>query len=207
MEIKKQKPGTEWQDEAGNWITPDMLTKKEKAYEKISYDVAKAALKAHEQLKKLKAFIHQSVQKAIDAFHKEYKGTKTQFKGNYTITNFDQSIKVSVKVSTPIRFDDMVIQKAKQLLDDFLKDGISGKNSAIKDMVLSAFETRRGQMDVPKIMALKKWADRIKDERYTEAMKLIDSAIRKPQTATYYTVEVRDEEGKYKNISLSLADV
>ena len=74
-------------------------------------------------------------------------------------------------------------------------------------MVLSAFETRRGQMDVPKIMALKKWADRIKDERYTEAMKLIDSAIRKPQTATYYTVEVRDEEGKYKNISLSLADV
>lgn len=207
MKITKQKPKTDWQDEAGNFITFDQLKKREKVNEKITFDVAKAALKANEQLKKLKSFITSSIQKAIDAFHAEYSGKKTEFKGNYTITNFDQSIKVMVSVSNPIRFDDLTIQKAKNLLDEFLRDGISGKNAAIKDMVLSAFETTRGKMDVKKIMGLKRYADRVTDDRYAEAMKLIDSAIRRPDTATYYRIEVRNEEGKYENISLSLADV
>jgi hypothetical protein len=207
MTITRQKPNTDWQDEAGNLLTFDQVTKKEKVYEKITFDVAKAALKANEQLKKLKGFIMASIKKATDAFHDQYKGKKTEFKGNYTITNFDQSIKVLVSVSNPIRFDDMTIQQAKSLLDDFLKDGISAKNSYIKDMVLSAFETRRGQMDVKKIMSLKRYADRISDERYKEAMQLIDSAIRRPDTATYYRVEIRNEEGKYENIALSIADV
>lgn len=207
MNIKKQKPKTEWQDEAGNHIMWNQLKQVEKVNETITYNIAKAALKANAQLVKLKAFIVASVQKAIDAFHADYKGKRTAFKGNYTIYNFDQSIKVEVHVSSPIKFDDMLIQKAKDLLDEFLKDGISAKNSYIKDMVLSAFETRRGQMDVKKILALKRYADRITDSRYTDAMQLIDSAIRRPDTATYYRVLVKNDQGKFENIALSIADV
>lgn len=207
MNIRKQKPKTEWQDEAGNNITWDQLKKSEKVNETITYNIAKAALKANEQLKKLKQFIITSMQKAIDAFHADYTGKRTAFKGNYTIYNFDQSIKVVVHVTNPIRFDDLHIQRAKDLLDEFLKEGISAKNSYIKDMVLSAFETRRGQMDVKKILALQRYADRIDDTRYKEAMQLITQAIRRPDSATYYQVWVKDDAGKYQAIALSLSDV
>lgn len=207
MQIVRQKTGEAWQDEAGNNILFSQLKKVEKVNEKITYNVAKAALKANEQLKKLKVFIASSVKEAIEAFHDEYTGKRTDFKGNYTIYNFNQTIKVEVSVSKPIKFDDLTIQRAKSLLDEFLKDGISGKNAAIKDMVLSAFETTRGKMDVKKIMGLKRYADRVKDAKYTEAMQLIDTAIRRPDTATYYRVWVKNNKGQFENIALSLADV
>lgn len=207
MNIYKQNPKNDWTDEAGNTVSKTQITRKEKIFEKVAFDVAKSAIRANEQLKKLKSFITASIKKAIDAFHADYKGKKTEFKGNYTIYNFDQSIKVLVNVSNPIRFDDMTIKKAKDLLDEFLKEGISAKNAAIKDMVLSAFETRRGQMDVNKILALQKYTDRIQDSRYSEAMRIISSAIRRPTSATYYRVEVKNDEGKFVNIPLSLSEV
>jgi hypothetical protein len=73
-------------------------------------------------------------------------------------------------------------------------------------MVMHAFETTRGKMDVKKILALKRYADRISDTRYSEAMKLIDEAIRRPSTATYYKVIVKNEHGQFVYVPLNLID-
>lgn len=207
MTITKQKANTIWTDEAGKTIPFSSVKKSEKVYEKITYDIAKAALKVHKQLKGLKGYIGMCVNKAIEAFHKDYSGKKTKFKGNYTIRNFNDTIKVEVSVSNPIQFDDLTIQKAKETLKDFLKDGIHAKDQTIKDMVLDAFETSRGKLDVDKIMSLKRYSDRIKDARWRKAMVLIDQAIRRPASATYFRVWVKDESGKYHNIPLALANV
>lgn len=205
--IKQQKKNTDWTDEAGITIPYSQIKKKEKVFEEVTYKAATRALKIHSQLAGFKSYLSTLLQLAIDAFHAEYKGKKTVFKGNYTVYNFDQSIKLDVKVSNPIKFDDMTIQRAKDLLDKFLNSGIKAKNGAIKQMVMDAFETTRGKMDVKKIMGLKKYADRVKDKRYTEAMQLIDRAIRRPSTATYFHVWIRDQEGKYKAVALNIADL
>jgi hypothetical protein len=208
MIIVKQQKKKDWIDEAGNTVMYNQLTTVEKVNEESCYKIAKEAERVFDKLVKLKRTIVSEVQKCIDAFHQQYKGKKTVFKGNYTIFNFDQSLKIEVSVSQPIRFDDMGIQAAKAKLDEFLDEGITTKNQAVKQMVLSAFETSGGKMDVKKIMALKRYAERINSPLYDEAMQMIDQAIRRPDTATYYRVAVKNSEtGKFEYIKLSLADI
>jgi len=208
MKITKQTKGQgQWKDEAGNLIPFTLLKKSEKENENIMYIVAREALRVHNSLLKLKQFIAAKVEQAKRVFHAEYKGKKTEFKGNYTFYNFDMSLKLEVKVGKPVKFDDLYITRAKSLLDDFLKEGVTAKDEAIKDMIMDAFETSRGKMDTKKILGLSRYADRIKDKRYKEAMGLIQQAIRRPDTATYYSVYVRNDKGKYDLIKLSLSDI
>jgi hypothetical protein len=207
MNITRQKANKEWQDEAGHSIIYKDLKKTEKVNEKNTYDIAIAALKVHKSLKKLRGFIEQKVGECVAVFHKDYKGKRTEFKGNYTLFNFNRSIKIEVSVSNPIKFDDLTITKAKETLKEFLNDGVQAKEHAIKQMILDAFETSRGKLDVDKIMSLKRYSDRIDDKRWRAAMKLIDQAIRKPYTAIYYKVSVRNERGQYEYIKLDLAHV
>jgi hypothetical protein len=196
-----------WKDEAGNSIPVSHIKKVEKVNERITFNVAKEAIKSSEQLKKLKAFIANNVEEAFEAFRQEYKGNKEDFKGNITLYNFDRSIKIERRVSEAIQFDDLIIQMAKSKLDKFLRDGVSAKNDVIKEMVLEAFSTARGKLDVKKILGLKRYADRITDPRYAEAMSLIDQAIRRPDSATYFRVWIKNDQGHYEAVPLALSDV
>lgn len=207
MKIQRQKQKTDWLDESGKVVSFSTIKKSEKVYEKECYAIAQQALKVNASLVKLKSFIQKSVDACIAAFHADYAGKKTEFKGNYTIRNFNDTIKVEISVSNPIQFDDLTIQKARDTFKEFLSDGVVTKDDTIKQMVLDAFETSRGKLDVDKIMSLKRYSDRISDKRWKQAMQLIDQAIRRPATATYYRVWVKDESGKYRNIPLALANV
>lgn len=204
MNYQKRNQPT-WVDEAGNNVPVKDLKKKEKVLEDVTYKIASHALKVNAQLVKFHMLIQKMVETAIDAIQKEYTGKKTEFKGNYTLYNFDRSIKVCVKVSQPIKFDEVTIEQARQLLKEFLDEGLTAKNSFIKQMVLEAFETRRGQMDTKRVMGLQRYADRIDDKRYRDAMQLINEAIRRPESATYYQVWIRNEKGQYDAVKLDLA--
>jgi hypothetical protein len=207
MNITRQKANKEWHDEAGHTIMYKQLKRSEKVNEKNTYEIAIAASKVNKALGKLRDFIEEKVAECVNAFHNDYKGKRTEFKGNYTLFSFDRSIKVEISVSNPIKFDDLTIQKAKDTLKEFLNEGLQAKEEVTKQMVLDAFETSRGKLDVDKIMSLKRYSDRIDDKRWRNAMKLIDQAIRRPATATYYKVSVRNERGQYEYIKLDLAHV
>lgn len=205
--FKNQSKEKVWKDEQDNSIPSTHIKPHEKVNERVTASIATKAIKTSEALKQLRAHIEKLVDEAFEAFRKSYEGKKETFKGNITIFNFDRSIKVEVRVTDAIQFDDMTIRAAKEKLDDFLKDGISAKDAVIKEMVLDAFSTARGKLDVKKILGLKKYADRIKDDRYEAAMSLIDQAIRRPNSATYFRVWVRATQGHYEAIPLALSDV
>jgi hypothetical protein len=196
-----------WQDESGVKIPSTHIKPLEKINEQVTGNIANRAIKVSESLAQFKAYISAQVEKAFEAFRKSYEGKKEDFKGNITIFNFDRSIKVEVRVTDAIQFDDMTIAAAKAKLDEFLRDGIETSDAVIKEMVLDAFSTARGKLDVKKILGLKRYADRIKDARYSEAMSLIDQAIRRPNSATYYRVWVKTSQGHYEAIPLALSDV
>jgi galactose mutarotase-like enzyme len=196
-----------WKDEAGNSIPATHIKPVEKVNEKVTGSIVTKALKVSEQLSQLKSHISKLVDEAFETFRKSYEGKKEDFKGNITLFNFDRTIKVEVRVTDAIQFDDMTISAAKAKLDEFLRDGIETKDAVIKEMVLDAFSTARGKLDVKKILGLKRYSDRIKDGRYSEAMSLIDQAIRRPNSATYYRVWVKSSQGHYESIPLALADV
>lgn len=207
MQIAKQKRGQSWIDESGTTIPFKMVKNVERVNEDVTFNVAKKALSVSESLVALKQYIKSEVAKAVEAFHAEYNGSRTQFKGNYTIDNFDGSIRVEVNVNSPIRFDDLLIKEAKTELDAFLNEELDSKNAAIKQMVMDAFSTTRGKMDVKKILSLQRYADRVNHPKYTKAMELIGKAQRRPSTVTYYKVSVKNKDGKFESIPLNLADV
>ncbi|NNV54561.1 DUF3164 family protein [Limnovirga soli] len=201
------KKDSNWTDENGTSVPFKTIKKSEFAIEQAAGKIIKEAVKINGQLTQAKANIKQLVNQAIDAVMSDYSGTKKEFKGNYTIYNFDRSVCVKVKVSRPVKFDEIFINLAKEKINQFLKDGITAKNDFIKDMVMSAFETRNGQLDVDKILSLRRHRDRINDANFLEALDLIDRAIRKPSTATYYQVWLRDDEGKYQAIKLDFSRI
>jgi hypothetical protein len=207
MTIQSQLKSKAWKDETGNTIPSTHIKSVEKINEKVTVAIATHAVKVSEHLTKFRANCEKLMDEAFNAFIKQYDGKKENHKGNITLFNFDRSIKIEMRVSEAIQFDDLLINEAKAKLEDFLRDSITAKDAFIKDLVLEAFSTARGKLDVKKILGLKRHADRIKDDRYAAAMKLIDQAIRRPDSATYYRVWIRDEAGKYQAIPLALADV
>ena len=207
MYTTQTKKQPEWVDENGNKVPYKNLKKSEIVLEKVTGKIGKHALAVNSLLSKVKAEIRQLVNEGVEAVMAEYDGTKKEFKGNYTLYNFDRSVCVRVKVARPIKFDEMIISLAKSKISEFLAGGITAKNEFIKEIVLSAFETRNGQLDVDKILSLRRYRDRVQDAPFLEALDLIDQAIRKPSTATYYQVMLRNDEGKYDTIKLDFSRI
>jgi hypothetical protein len=208
MTIKMQKPADKiWVDEAGNKIPYTRLKPYEKLHEKIAYQIATRAEKLSRELQALKAYIREQCDEAYNAFMSDNNGKGTTKKGNYTWFNFNRTIKIEVDIQEAIRFDDLYIALAKEKLDDFIGSNIKGAEEFIKDLIMSAFATQNGRLDVKKVLGLKRHKSRIKDQRYHDAMDLIDQSIRRPDSKSYYRVSVRNDAGQFESIDLNFSSI
>tara|TARA_R110002033_G_scaffold161603_1_gene198211 strand:+ start:1190 stop:1816 length:627 start_codon:yes stop_codon:yes gene_type:complete len=196
-----------WTDESGTEIPHNRTTKVERLHERSSGKVVKAALDVNKRLHALNDLLSDLSQEAYDAFMNS-KGIDKKTKGNYTWYNFDRSIKIEVNVSEPIVFDSLTITAAKEKLDEFLDENITSKNEFIKQMVIDAFETQRNNsLDTKQVLKLTRYEDKVKSPKFSEAIKLIREAIRRPKSKTYRRVWIKDDAGKYQNIELNLSSL
>lgn len=196
-----------WTDESGTPIPYNRTNNVEKLHEKSSNKIAKAALDVNKRLVAFNNLITELSQEAYDAFMDSKKVTKTT-KGNFTWYNFDRSIKIEINVNEPIVFDSLTITAAKEKFDEFLEEAIESKNDFIKDMVKDAFEAQRsGNLDTKQVLKLTRYEDKVKSPKFSEAIKLIREAIRRPKSKTYRRVWIKDEAGKYQNIELNLSSL
>ncbi len=135
------------------------------------------------------------------------KEVKPTTKGNFTWYNFDRSIKIEVAINERITFDELQISAAREKLDQFLTENMDGKVEFIKELVIDAFKTSRGQLDAKKIMSLLKYRSKIRQPLFQSAMEDIESAIRRPASKTYYRVFERTDEGNYKLVDLNFSTI
>lgn len=195
-----------WTDESGTQIPVNRLTKSEKLMEKNSYKLLIGALKLNADLSAFKQLIIDLSNEAYEAFMAE-KGAKTT-KGNFTWYNFNRSIKIEVSINEKTEFDDLTIEAAKARFDEFLQLNITSKNEFVKDMILDAFQTeRKGKLDVKRVLQLTRYEDRINDQLFSDAVKLINEAIRRPSSRTYFRIWQKDATGKYQNVDLNLSSI
>lgn len=203
--IKKQtSKQTHWTDEQGSSVPYNRTTELERKKESVAYTLANEAKSIHDKLVAYKNKIKEECQKIYTEAMKE---ASKQGKGNFTWFNFDMSIRVEVQVNDNIVFDSVTIEQAKQKLMDLIEEGITKEKEFLKELITSAFQNTKGQLDTKKVLGLKKHASKIKDERYHQAMKLIDEAIRIPSSRTYYKIAVKDGNGQFQNIDLNLSSI
>jgi hypothetical protein len=198
-----------WKDEAGLQIPFSRVKKSERLKEKTAYSLAMRAISLNRVLGDFKGYVIAACNAVIEAIREDNK-VKTDTKGNYTWYNFDQSIKIQVDASEIIRFDETLIDAAKEKLMKLINENVSG-DDFIKTIVMDAFQTSSGRLDTRRILSLKKHTSRITKthikEKWEEAMELIDKSISRPESRTYFRVWVRDESGEYQHIDLNFSSI
>ncbi len=203
----QQKSTSEfWIDESGNRIPYNRTSATERLMERRSAQLLKEASALSEKLAKLKDNFRTFSDEVYQVFLKERSlEAPAERKGNYTWYNFDRSIKVEVSVSERITFDEMSITAAREKLSQFLDENIEGKLEFVKDLVNEAFQTSKGQLDTKKVMGLLKYRSKIKHQAYQDAMALIETSIRRPESKSYYRIWEKDRNGEYKLVDLNFS--
>lgn len=205
--ITHKSSDAEWIDESGTRIPYNRTTKAERVMERNSARILKSALDVNKRLANFKELVRDLSNEAFEAFMEE-KSSNRVTKGNFTWYNFNRSIKIEVAVNEPIVFDDLTIKAAKEKFDQFLESEISSKNEFAKQMIIESFETQRnGQLDVKQVMKTVRWEKKVNDPLFSEGCDLVNQAIRRPKSKTYFRVWVRDEAGEYQNIELNLSSI
>lgn len=209
LKINQQKSADKiWQDEAGVSIPYDRVKPSERLNERKLATIARQAIALNERLRTFKEDVFAEAAEMYAAFIAENGGKAPgKGKGGITLYNFDRTIKAEVAVSEQIQFDENFINLAKDKLDDLLKEGLTGAAEFVKPLVMDAFKTSGGRLDTKRVLGLRRYADRITDVRYSEAMQLIDKAIRKPDSKEYFRVWVKDGSGEYKDVKLNFSSI
>jgi len=196
-----------WTDENGMDIPYSRTTKAERLKERHSKKIVKKALDINRRLKVFKTEVKLLCDEAFKAVMLEKSATKVT-KGNFQWKNFDGTIKIDVNVNEPIEFDDLTIQAAKSKFDEFLEVNITASNEFVKRLILDAFSTNKGsRLDTKRILSLARYKSKINKPLFSEAVDLINDAIRHPKTKTYFRVWKRNEDGKYENIDLNFSSI
>ncbi|MCZ2393389.1 MAG: DUF3164 family protein [Chitinophagales bacterium] len=206
----RQKSSDEfWTDESGVQIPYNRTTPLERAKEIKIEQLYRKSIKINEALVAFKSDIEAIVADMIDMARKA-NDVKLNGKGNFTFFNFDRSLKIEVNISELIRFDDLTLEAAKEVLLGVVRKNVTG-DEFILSLVEDAFQTSRGRLDTRKILGLKKHTQRIKTkdirEEWEKAMSLIDQSISRPDSKTYYRVWAKDLSGQYQSVELNFSSI
>lgn len=160
---------------------------------------AKEQSKAHDDFKRR---VFSEVNDLIALVADEYKATFGGAKGNVSLTSFDQKLRIQIGIADQISFG-AEIDIAKQLITEVIEDELAETSSFISQLMRDAFEAdKQGHYNKNRILALRKYRDANKSEKWENAMKALDEAIITSDSKTYITFQEKNIEGAWKQIPL-----
>lgn len=201
------KERKKWITVNGMEVPANRITESEKAKEKHSEKILRMAQDINKRLAELKKYVHTATQEIVELVAEENKIEKIQGKGNYTWYNFSRQIRIEIQLNERIVFDDMKINEAKALLDEFLEQKITTSAAFVKSIILDAFSTSKGKLDTRKVMSLFKYKSKISDEMFQRALELIGDAIDRPSSKIYSRISVRNDKGEYEYVDLNYSNL
>lgn len=125
-------------------------------------------------------------------------------KGNLTLTTYDGTMRVMVRVADQLELGPE-LQAAKRLVDGCLAEWASGSRDEIVAIVNRAFDVdKEGTVNRSALFMLLRVP--IEDETWQEAMRAIRESIRVIGSKTYYQFQQRDApDGEWQPITIDLA--
>jgi tRNA G10 N-methylase Trm11 len=171
----------------------------------------KGALKAEQILNDLHEAMHLSTQEVAQLVREEFdikerKG-RGKGKGNITWYNFDKSLKIEADVQDIVKWDEAMMTEAKLLFDEYLDKNLTEDHALIKEMVMKAFSNNKGMIDSRQVFQLLKYEEKIKNEKYRKACKLMKQAQGIDKTKLYMRIWEKTEDGSYRNINLNFSSI
>lgn len=202
-----------WIDENGLEIPANRVTTLEKKIERETARMLRDAEKASKQLADLKESV---AAKCKDIWEESLKAAGLddeaieKKKGNHTIYNFDRTIKIETAISERIDFDDALMEAAKDQFYKQTQQTTSSDDELTQILVSNAFETSKGKLDPKKVLSLLQHRKRLSPKKYPffyKGCELVEQAIRRPQSKTYFRIWKLDANGEYQNIDLNFSSL
>jgi hypothetical protein len=194
----------EYKNHLGQVIPAKYVPELDKRKDAFANSILKSSLSLSSKLRDFKTDLLIDAESIYYKMAEEANIDLTKRKGNMTICSFDKRIKIEVQVQDRIEFDDN-ITLAQDKINEYLRVKLTGTDHDIIELINSAFTTSKGKLDNKRIMSL--FSIKIKHPIWIEAMELIRKSIQRNNSKRYIQVRVKDEEGAYKAIDLSIATI
>lgn len=199
--------GKEWIDVKDRPVPTEFIPSYEKLCEKKAVQLANKALSLEKNLYELKLLIEKIQEEVYKEFLKKHNEQDRDFK-NHTWYNFDRSIRIERYQNISIVFDDALMMLAKEKFQDYLTK--KELPEAIVKLITNVFSTSKGKFDPRKVNTLLTFRnDEVlsKDTEFMEAIKILDEAKKEDITRSYDRISIRNDDGKYVSINLSLSSL
>jgi hypothetical protein len=193
----------QWVDLNGNNVPAQYVPKLDKERERITLKHLAKARKLSEALEKFKQELLEDCDTVYDAMLAE-NNVPGQSKGGFSLTTFDRAAKIEISIQERIEFDDL-ISVAHEKIKQYLEEKTQGVDHDLQQIIMQAFETRKGRMDVKRILGL--FRLQITHPLWVEAMELIKKSINRNTSKRYARIWEKDANGEYRNIELNFSSI
>lgn len=137
----------------------------------------------------------------------EYGKIRGNSKGGFTVTNSDDSMRITRRRDTEPVWDERSV-KAVQLIKDFLSDTIKKRDVKLYEILIGFLEKNaKGDLDYSSVMNLYSHEDKFDDERWKEGLRLIKQSFSNHFKGFGYEFKFKGEDGKWQNIILNFSSL
>ena len=192
-----------WKDLNGNEVPAQYVPALDKERERVVLKYLARAKKLSDQLVALKTELMDECDAVYDRML-ELNKVPAQSKGGYSISTFDREAKIEISIQERIEFDDL-ISVAHEKIKQYLEEKTKGVDQDLQQLINQAFETRKGRMDVKRILGL--FRLQIKHPLWEEAMELIKKSISRNNSKRYARVWEKDKQGEYRVVELNFSSI
>lgn len=192
-----------WLDPKGNEIPYSYVKKADRKRDKAVNQAIAEAKKIAKTVEEGKQRIQEIIQGYLSDMALEYGET---WKGNATIRDFSDVLKVEVNVGERIDFDEKVFI-AKEKIDKCINSWAKGSSQKIKLLVDKAFKVdKKGNLNKKMLLGLRSL--NIEDTLWKEAMDIISESIQIVDSVVYYQFyEKEDQQASYKGVEVNFSKV
>lgn len=198
-----------WINAQGHHIPDGLVSDADKMKDDLVKRLHAKADGVRETMVQLKAECFAELQAARDLIFEKYGAKIGGAKGNFTMTSFDGSLSIEVKVADRISFG-TELQAAKALIDEFISANAADANDNIRALVEHAFQVNTaGRLDTGRILGLRKLQMKDRegnpDATWAAAMQAISDAVQVHGSATYLLFKQQDARGAMVTKTLDFA--
>lgn len=142
--------------------------------------------------------------KALDEMLSEYSGRRGKGKGNLTVKNDADTVKITFKHQELGDFDERS-KEAEAHIQEFVADEFKDENT--RELITKLLERKKGSLDIKLVQKLYSMEDRFTDERWRKGIKLLKESWRIKDTRTYINIYHREQGGQWQAVSLNLSAI
>ena len=154
------------------------------------------------KIQRFKQHNFEDVATVLDLLFEKYRVERGGREGNMTFFSFDRRYKLTIAVQKKINFGPE-LQAAQAKLNEALDEMTTDKTSDLRTLVTAAFSLDGGQLRVAEILRLRGF--KIENEKWNEAMQIIDAAIVVISSKKQIRLHERNSLGEYTAIPLDIA--